>query len=158
MLLKLKMTDTTKHANIYDFIGYDDANNVDTFTDDQLRRRSPNRTRIKIKFHDVVDFNLILILWSRFCAQFMGGGTFSYLSLSLAVSSTVAYFMKIIRRNIPERYHDKFRLFYLCSGTYIFVYESVTQMFFPHLMQNADSHNFTNILNNTNVDPLAIGN
>lgn len=129
--------------NTYEFVGFDNAENTETFNDGTKSVRFPISSRIKLKFHDVVDFNLILILWSRFFSLLIKEGASSYISLSLAVSSTLAYFMKILRRNIPERYHDKFRFFYLCSGAYIFVCENITQMFFPTIYNASELFNST---------------
>lgn len=83
-----------------------------------------------LKFHDIVDCNMIMLLWVRYVN--IHSRHASAIDLPLLVVSclaSISYILKIFRRRVNPIYHDRFRLAYFISGLYIMISEAFYQFY-----------------------------
>lgn len=83
-----------------------------------------------LKFHDIVDCNMIMLLWMRYVN--LHSRHASAIDLPLLVVSclaSVSYVLKIFRRRVSPVYHDRFRWAYFISGLYIMISEAFYQFY-----------------------------
>lgn len=124
---------TARGSDVHDFQMFDHVQNMGY--DDNVYPSDGNTIKshhvsLRIKYHDLADLNLIVLLWLRLLQSYTKVDANFLVNLSVLIGVSLNFMAKVLRRSFPHANHYVIRLFYVVVGIYVLLADTVSNAYF----------------------------